>query len=344
MSDIIDSSVSGGTVAGERDELHRRYLDALVGGDAERAEAIVEQARTQGWSVEQIYLHVLAPAQSEIGARWRARRLSVADEHLATEITLSQMGRLRERIAPNLQRGRHVVVACVEGEGHAIAARMLADFLLIDGWGVDYLGASTPTSDLVALVARRHPDLVALSITQPAHLPAATAVATALRRLSPTPALLAGGAALRGRPRGAASLGVDAVAADALSGMHEARRLIAGAPSTEATGEDYFQRLGRHVQELRVGKGWTQQQLAEAAGLDRTYISGLEHGKQNPTVGALLRLGRALEVPLDRLVIIGAVTAGGPPMASPAGIPAGAGTIRRRGRRPGSPPTSAKRT
>jgi transcriptional regulator with XRE-family HTH domain len=100
---------------------------------------------------------------------------------------------------------------------------------------------------------------------------------------------------------------VDAVAADALSGMHEARRLM-GAVSP-APGEDYFARLGGRVQELRSGKGWTQQQLAESAGLDRTYISGLEHGKQNPTLGALLRLAHALEVPLDRLVILD----GGPP-------------------------------
>jgi transcriptional regulator with XRE-family HTH domain len=94
--------------------------------------------------------------------------------------------------------------------------------------------------------------------------------------------------------------------------MHEARRLIAGPPPVGATSEDYFERLGRWVQELRSGKGWTQQQLAEAAGLDRTYISGLERGKQNPTLGALLRLTRALEVPLERLVIPGAGNGDGP--------------------------------
>ena len=289
-------------MAKARPELHRKYLEALVSGDAARAEALVLEAQRRGWSVEQIYLHMLAPAQAEIGARWHARRLSVADEHLATEITLAQMERLRGRLATPATPAGRAFVACVEGEGHGIAARMLADFLIIDGWSVDYLGASTPTADLVDLVERRRPDLVALSVTQAEHLPAAAAAAKALRRLSPPPRILAGGAAFRGRPRAAAGLGVDAVAADALSGMHEARRLIGAMPP--GPGEDHFVRLGRRVQELRTGKGWTQQQLAEGAGLDRTYISGLEHGKQNPTLGALLRLARALEVPLDRLVIL----------------------------------------
>jgi methanogenic corrinoid protein MtbC1/DNA-binding XRE family transcriptional regulator len=304
----------GGRVAKAQPEPHRKYLDALLSGDGARAEALVEEAQRRGWGVEQIYLHVLAPAQVEIGARWHARRLSVADEHLATEITLAQMERLRARlVAPPAPAG-HAFVTCVEGEGHGIAARMLADFLLIDGWSVDYLGASTPTADLVDLVERRRPDLVALSVTQPEHLSAVAAAAKALHRLSPPPKIIAGGAAFRGRARTAASLGVDGAAPDALSGMHEARRLMGAVPAA-ATGEDYFGRLGGRVQELRSRKGWTQQQLAEGAGLDRTYISGLEHGKQNPTLGALLRLARALEVPLDRLVILDGTPPEPPPAA-----------------------------
>ena len=54
-----------------------------------------------------------------------------------------------------------------------------------------------------------------------------------------------------------------------------------------------------------MARGWTQGQLAAAAELDRTYISGVENGKQNPTLGALMKLARALEVPLERLVLSG---------------------------------------
>jgi methanogenic corrinoid protein MtbC1/DNA-binding XRE family transcriptional regulator len=285
-----------------RGALDRRYLDALVRGDAAAASTVVEDARRRGLTVEHIYLHLFVPAQVEIGARWRARRLSVADEHLASEITLGEMDRLRERFPLRPGAGPLAILACVDDEAHAIGLRMLADFLLIDGWAVDYLGASVPGADLADFVARRRPALVALSVSQAEHLPALTLAAAALRRLSPAPRLLAGGAALRGRARAAETFGVDAVAADARAGVREARRLTA--PVAELTGPpDYFERLGGRVQELRTARGWTQQQLADEAKLDRTYISGLERGRQNPTIGALLRLARALEVPLDRLVI-----------------------------------------
>lgn len=282
--------------------LDRRYLGALVRGDAAAADEVVEQARRRGATVEQIYLHLLAPAQTEIGARWRARRLTVADEHLATEITQGQMERLRAHLTVRPTSGRRAVLACVEGEAHAVGLRMVADFFLIDGWVIDYLGASTPTADLVAFVARRRPDLVALSVTQAEYLPALGLAAAALRRVTPRPRILAGGAALRGRPRAAIGIGVDAVGLDARAAVHEAGQLAAAPAEAQGTAEDYFERLGRRLQEMRSARGWKQQQLAEKAGLDRTYISGLEHGKQNPTIGALLRLARALEVPLDRLV------------------------------------------
>lgn len=275
----------------------RRYLESLVRGDARGAEAAVDAARAGGWSPARVYLEMLAPAQVEIGVRWETQRITVADEHLATEITLRQMDRLRPSLVHEGGGGGRAVVACVEGDPHAVGARMLADFLLMDGWAVDYLGAATPTRDLVVFVRQRGPDLVAVSVTMQDRLDATMEAVRALHALSPAPAVLVGGAAVRDRRR-AAALGADAVADDALAGMREARRLVpAAVPS-----DDYFGELGRRLQALRTTRGWTQGELAAAAGLDRTYISGLENGRQNPTLGALLRLGRALDVPVERLV------------------------------------------
>ena len=287
-----------------RGALDRRYLEALLGGDTTAAGAVVGEASRRGLTVEQIYLHLLAPALVEVGARWRARRLSVAEEHLASEITLREMERLRERLAPPPGSGLCAVLGCVEGEPHAIGLRMFGDFLTIDGWTIDYLGASVPAGDLAALVARRRPALVALSVTQTDRLPALALAASALRKLGSSAPVLAGGAALRGRAGAAATLGVEAVASDARAGVQEARRVAIVARKSPGAVDDYFERLGHRVHELRSARGWTQQQLADEAGLDRTYISGLERGKQNPSIGALLRLATALEAPLDRLVAL----------------------------------------
>lgn len=55
--------------------------------------------------------------------------------------------------------------------------------------------------------------------------------------------------------------------------------------------------LKRHRELLRL----SQEELAHRAGLDRTYISGMERGRRNPTVGVLQRVANALGVDLDVL-------------------------------------------
>ena len=60
--------------------------------------------------------------------------------------------------------------------------------------------------------------------------------------------------------------------------------------------------FGRNVARIREQKGLTQDSLAEKADLDRTYLSGIERGVRNPGIKTVLRLARALEVSVGKLV------------------------------------------
>lgn len=63
-----------------------------------------------------------------------------------------------------------------------------------------------------------------------------------------------------------------------------------------------LRRIGQNVQRLRALKGWSQEELADRAGLHRTYISGIERGIRNPTATVLERIAIGLEVTLSELV------------------------------------------
>jgi transcriptional regulator with XRE-family HTH domain len=60
--------------------------------------------------------------------------------------------------------------------------------------------------------------------------------------------------------------------------------------------------VGRNIQKIRKGAGFSQEELAFESGLHRTYISGVERGIRNPTVIVLDRIARALKVPASELV------------------------------------------
>lgn len=63
-----------------------------------------------------------------------------------------------------------------------------------------------------------------------------------------------------------------------------------------------LRRLGARIRQLRQAKNWTQEDLAGESGFDRSYVSGLEVGRRNPTYLKLLKLARSLGIPLPTLL------------------------------------------
>lgn len=59
--------------------------------------------------------------------------------------------------------------------------------------------------------------------------------------------------------------------------------------------------LGQNLRRLRKEKGLGQEKFALEAGLDRTYVSGIERGVRNPTVGVVQRIASSLNVPIADL-------------------------------------------
>ncbi len=60
--------------------------------------------------------------------------------------------------------------------------------------------------------------------------------------------------------------------------------------------------FGKRLRTLRLERGWTQEQLAEAAVLHENYVSRLETGEQEPGLFVILRLARALDTPPGSLL------------------------------------------
>ena len=60
--------------------------------------------------------------------------------------------------------------------------------------------------------------------------------------------------------------------------------------------------FGKRVRQLRLAAGWTQEQLAEAAGITTTYTSDLERGTKVPSLTVALKISRALRVSVADLL------------------------------------------
>jgi transcriptional regulator with XRE-family HTH domain len=59
--------------------------------------------------------------------------------------------------------------------------------------------------------------------------------------------------------------------------------------------------VARNIRRLRVANGLSQEVLAVDAEIDRTYVSRLERGLENPTVAVLERIANALSANIEEL-------------------------------------------
>eukprot|EP01037_Dinobryon_pediforme_P006124 gene6124-6199_t len=59
--------------------------------------------------------------------------------------------------------------------------------------------------------------------------------------------------------------------------------------------------VGLNIRRIRVSQGLAQERLAYDAGVDRSYLGGVERGEENPTVDVLYRLATTLGVPIQEL-------------------------------------------
>ena len=177
------------------DQFRKDYLKALLAGDRAAAGDVVESLLASSITLPAIYLNVLSPVMVQVGKLWGRGAINVAQEKLATQITLGQMAKLRLLQVGPRPSAHRVLVSCVEGEEHYIGARMAADLFMMEGWAVDFLGPNVPGTSLIEMIKSRRPQLVALSATMQRHVKNAKGLIRQMTTLSPRPKLLLGGGA-----------------------------------------------------------------------------------------------------------------------------------------------------
>lgn len=68
------------------------------------------------------------------------------------------------------------------------------------------------------------------------------------------------------------------------------------------SNENITVRFGKRLRELRKKKGWTQVQMADTLGIDRSYISDMEGGKKNVCLPTLEVLAQGFGVSMAKLI------------------------------------------
>lgn len=208
-------------------DLAQRYLRALLAGDRQAASQLILRSVEDGVGVKDIYLHVFQRTQIEIGRLWQTGEIGVAQEHYCTAATQLVMSQLYPYVFSSRRNGRVMVGTCIGGDLHEIGVRMVSDFFEMDGWDTYYLGANTPSADLVRTVVERRADVLAVSATLASHVRGVARLIAAVRAESPGVKVLVGGYPFNVDPELWRRIGADGHARDAAEAIELAKRLAA---------------------------------------------------------------------------------------------------------------------
>lgn len=140
-----------------------RIIDAVRRFDPDGLEDEVAKSLTLGPAVV-IYDRTIGPALVQIGELWHAGTVTVAQEHLASNVLGATLVHLL-RLAQPSDAMRRVVLACFADEEHVLG--LYGAGLRFASWGYRtlMLGASTPPAAIARVVDALAPDLVGLSAT-----------------------------------------------------------------------------------------------------------------------------------------------------------------------------------
>lgn len=191
-----------------------RLQDRMVDGDSAGAWQVVEAAMASGMPPRDIYIDLLTPTLHAIGGAWQSGDIGIEQEHLASNVAATLIGRLGARFARRGRKKGVVLVAMPPGERHGLGVAMLTDIVTQDGYEVRNLGTDTPAASLVAAIAGADRlAAVVISVVDAGRRPAARRLLAAARRERATVPLIAGGFGIPDE-RSAIDLGADAWAAD----------------------------------------------------------------------------------------------------------------------------------
>lgn len=133
----------GGTVGAPAEP----WVGALLApGDPRALEAflLAERARAGAW--HRVATRV-GEALAAVGELWRAGAVTVVEEHLASERLARALARVGEGI-PLASGAPRALLACAEGDDHALGLALAEIVLREAGWATLWAGRRTPVAEL----------------------------------------------------------------------------------------------------------------------------------------------------------------------------------------------------
>jgi len=162
----------------------------LTNGDIEECVKIYNEY-VKIFNASDFFDRILKPVMYKIGDDWATNKISIATEHVASNIAQTLVKIIMDQVSG--KENKKKILICVPlGEEHHLGCDVLETYLSIKGFKVYNIGTSIPTESILSFVDNNKPDLVLVSITLEDNLAAGQRLVRKIKDHKNIPILIGG--------------------------------------------------------------------------------------------------------------------------------------------------------
>lgn len=144
-------------------KLHDQLFRFFVNGDLDKAKKLYESYRAKSGTAS-FFEKILTPVMYRVGDLWAAKKISIADEHVCSNVASNLVKTIFDRNVTT-SRKKKVLICTPDGEYHNLGANILESHLSCNGFKVYNLSPSEPHEAIISFIDSTKPDAVFVSIT-----------------------------------------------------------------------------------------------------------------------------------------------------------------------------------
>ena len=143
------------------------------------------------FNIADFFDKILRPVMAKIGKDWETGKLTIATEHVASNIAQTLVKIIMEQSSGTGNK-KKIMICVPVGEEHHIGCDVLETYLTIKGFKVFNMGTSIPTESIMEFINMKKPDIILISITIQDNILAGQRLAKKIREQSKIPILVGG--------------------------------------------------------------------------------------------------------------------------------------------------------
>jgi len=178
-------------------KLQTQLFSSLTEGNLKRTVEIYKEFIVKS-TIEKFYQILLNPTMEKIGILWSEGRISIATEHVSSNIAQSLVKIISDNHKRSILNKGKIIITTPVGEEHCLSCNLIESFLLSKGISTFNLSPATPTNALVEFIKTIHPTAVLISITLDDNIKAGQRLATKIHNQYKRLPVYVGGQALIG--------------------------------------------------------------------------------------------------------------------------------------------------